>query len=353
MDGMARDLDRAAGNGRGGQPQRPPRAATIYDIAREAGVAASTVSRALSQPQRVNERTRVHIERVADRLGYRPNPIARALPSGRTQTVALIVSDITNPHFFGVIRGAERQASKAGYTLILCNTEESADAEDRHVERLARGVDGFVLAASRLPDRRIRDLAAEMPVTLVNRTVGGVASAVIDQRDGTQQIVEHLVALGHTSIAFLAGPQASWMASQRWRALSAAARRQKVSATRLGPFAPTVAGGEAAADAALDTEVTAVVAHNDLLAIGVLRRFAQRGAHVPRDVSVVGYDDIFGADFCSPSLTTLAGPLDEAGSTAMEVLLDLMTARGRTTPRRDVVLPAHLITRESTGPRPT
>jgi LacI family transcriptional regulator len=346
---MVRHVERAVG---GNDLSRSARAVTIYDIAREAGVAASTVSRALTHPQRVNNRTREHIEQVADRLGYRPNPIARALPSGRTQTVALLVSDITNPHFFDVIRGAERGTTAAGYTLILANSEESGEAEQRHVERLARGVDGFVLAASRLPDRRIRDLAAELPVTLVNRKVGGVASAVIDQRDGTRQIVEHLVGLGHTSIAFLAGPQASWMAAQRWRALSAAARRLRTTAVRLGPFAPTVEGGTAAADAALDAKVTAVVAHNDLLAIGVLRRFAQRGTDVPGDVSVVGYDDIFGADFCSPSLTTLAGPLDEAGSVAMEVLLDLIAARDGSGPRRDVVLPSHLVVRESTGPSP-
>jgi LacI family transcriptional regulator len=323
---------------------------TIYDIAREADVAASTVSRALSQPQRVSDRTRAQVRAVADRLGYRPNPMARALPSGYTQTVALLVSDITNPHFFNVIRGAERQATAAGYTLILGNADESADVESRHVDRLTRGVDGFLLAASRLSDRQILGLAAEVPVALVNRRVGGVPSAVIDQHEGTRTIVDHLAGLGHRSIAFLSGPEASWMAAQRWQALSMAAGTHDLDAVRLGPFSPTIAGGTVAADAALESRVTAVVAHNDLLAMGVLRRFAELGTAVPNDVSVVGYDDTFGADFCPTPLTTLAGPVDEAASTAMEMLLEQIPEPDRTWRPQEVTLPSSLTVRHSTGP---
>src|SRR5437588_210945 len=142
---------------------------TIHDVAREAGVAASTVSRAFTNPQRVNARTREHVFSVADRLGYLPNPLARALPSGRTTTIALLVPDITNPFFFDLIRGAERQASAAGYTVILTDTEESPEVEAHNVERLRRAADGFVLASSRLTDRQLRDIAADNVVALVNR----------------------------------------------------------------------------------------------------------------------------------------------------------------------------------------
>lgn len=341
---------------RGGEQPRsaaPARAVTIYDIAREAGVAPSTVSRALSQPQRVSARTRAHVQDVADRLGYRPNPMARALPSGRTQTVALLVSDITNPHFFGVIRGAEQRASAEGYTLILSNTEESADVERHHVERLSRGVDGFLLAASRLSDPQIAELAGDVPVALVNRQVAGVASAVIDQQEGSRAIVAHLAELGHTSIAFLSGPSASWMGAQRWRALSTTAEEMGIRAVRLGPFSPTVEGGAVAGDAVLDTDVTAAIAHNDLLAIGLLRRFEQRGTVVPDHISVVGYDDIFGADFCSPPLTTLAGPSDEAGARAMEMVLAMLAGETTVPDDAQAVLPSRLRIRKSTGaPRP-
>lgn len=335
-------------------PKRPehrsglPPAPTIHEVAREAGVAPSTVSRAFTNPQRVNVRTREHVLAVAEQVGYQPNPLARALPSGRTHTVALLVPDITNPHFFGLIRGAERQASAAGLTLILGDTEESPDLETRHVERLAQAVDGFVLASSRLSDTGLRELAARNVLILVNREVEGLQGVVIDPSDGTRQIVEHLASLGHRSLAFLAGPRVSWLGARRWRALTATAGRLGITATRLGPFPPAMTGGAAAADAALGRGATAIVAHNDLLAIGVLRRLAERGVRVPQDISVVGYDDIFGADFCSPPLTTLAGPLQEAGRTGVNLLLEVLDPHSSHQAGRQVVLASHLVIREST-----
>lgn len=323
---------------------------TIYQVAREAGVATSTVSRAFSNPQRVNPRTRAHVEATARRLGYTPNPLARALHTGRTRTAALLVPDITNPHFFGVIRGAERRANTAGFTLVLVETEESGEREARHVERLARSVDGFVLASSRMPDRAVRELARSRLLSLVNRDVEGVTSTVIDPSDGSRQIVEHLHSLGHRSVVYLSGPRNSWLGAKRWRALSTAARRLGVDAARLGPFPPAVHGGAAAADAGLGSGATALVAHNDLLAIGVLGRLAERSVSVPGDVSVVGYDDIFGADFCSPPLTTVAGPIERAGSSAMDLLLAALETRSRDEGRQFVSLPSHLVVRASTGP---
>jgi LacI family transcriptional regulator len=263
--------------------------------------------------------------------------------------VALLVPDITNPHFFGLIRGAERQANAAGLTLILIDSEESPDVETRHIERLTRAVDGFVLASSRLPDTRIHELAKGRVLTLVNREVNGMPSVITDQSGGSRQIVEHLASLGHDSVVFLSGPRTSWAGARRWRALSATARQLGISAHRLGPFPPAIAGGAAAADAAIGQGATAVVAHNDLLAIGVLRRFVERGVRVPDDVSVVGYDDIFGADFCSPPLTTLAGPIEEAGRAAVDLLLRMLDRRGSDGIARRIVLPSHLVIRASTG----
>lgn len=289
---------------------------------------------------------------VAERLGYRPNPLASALQSGRTAMVAMLVPDITNPHFFVIIRGAERRASAAGVTLILGDTEESGDNEHTQIERLSRSVDGFVLAASRMADPTTQELAREHNLALVNRRVAGLPSAVIDNASGSQQIIEHLASLGHRSMAYLAGPRRSWLAAQRWRALSAAARRHGMSAARLGSFPPDVAGGGAAADAVLVSGATAAVAHNDLLAIGVLGRLAERGVGVPESISVVGFDDIFGADFCSPPLTTLAGPHEEAGRVAVELLLDKRGPSGPGARPREVVLPSHLVIRASTGPAP-
>lgn len=325
--------------------------ATIHDVARAAGVAASTVSRAFSQPDRLRADTLDHVLAVSAELDYRPNPIARALPRGKTLTLALLVPDITNPFFFGLIRGAGRQADAAGYTLVLADTRESPDVEWKHLERLARGVDGFILASSRLPDSRLRALATDRSLVVINRTLPEAPCVVVDNRQGMRQAGEHLASLGHRRVAYLSGPPTSWSDRSRWRALHAASRTLGLDVPRLGPFAPTVESGAAAADAALVSGVTAVVAFNDLLAIGTMRRLLGRGVAVPDDMSVMGCDDIFGADFCHPPLTTLAADIESAGRAAVDLLL---TPRGDNDPApRPVVLPTQLRVRASTGTCPT
>src|SRR3954462_1679786 len=339
-------VEYAGGEAGTARPAGRRRAVTLHDVAREAGGAVSTVSRALSDPQRVNARTREHVSAVAQRLGYRPNRLAQALPTGRTGMLAVLVPDITNPHNFGLVRGAEAQARAAGSTLVIADTQESPELEAAHLDRLGSSVDGFVLASSRLTDADLHELAERFPVVLFNRRVEGLPSLVTDSADGSRQIVEHLAALGHRSIAYLAGPSAAWSDGERWRALSAAAEAAGVAVVRCGPFPPTLDGGPAAADIGLSTGATALVAFNDLLAIGVLRRLADRGVEVPGRVSVVGFDDIFGADFCHPPLTTVAGPVEEAGRALVDVLLaDRAVAPTMT-------LPTHLRIRASTGPPP-
>lgn len=331
--------------------RRTTRRVTIHDVAREAGVAASTVSRAFSDPRRLSQETREHVADVAERMGYRPNPIARALPRGKTLMLALLVSDITNPYFFGLIRGAEQQAAASGYTLVLTDTGESPDTERAHFERLIRGVDGFVFASSRLSDERIRALVSGHTVVLVNRTVRELPCVVVDNGQGMRYGVDHLASLGHRSVAYLAGPSVSWSDRVQWRALQSAGRRLGFSMQRLGPFRPTVDGGVAAADAAIVTGATAIVAFNDLLAIGVLRRLHDRGIAVPADVSVLGSDDIFGADFCHPRLTTLRSDTERAGRAAVGLLLAALAQPGAAAATR-IVLPTELRVRESTGPAP-
>jgi DNA-binding LacI/PurR family transcriptional regulator len=322
---------------------------TIYDVAAAAQVATSTVSRAFSQPGRVASGTRERILAVAAELGYRPNPHARALLSGKHHTLAMVVSDITNPHYFELIRGAELRARLSEYTLLLVNAEESPRVEWEQIQRLSPAVDGFVLAASRLPDENLHQVAAQRPVVLMSRELPGLASVVLDHVEGCRQIVAHLASLGHRDFVYLAGPRNSWMAATRWTALQAAAEQFGISARRIGPFTPKVSQGGAAADGAINAEATAVVAHNDLLAIGVIQRLAQRGLRVPEDLSVVGFDDIFAADVCTPGLTTLGGAHVDVGRAAVELLLNAGVRAPDDQPR--VVLPTELVLRASTGAR--
>ncbi len=325
---------------------------TIYDVARAAGVAPSTVSRAFGRPERVGQATRQRVLAAAEALDYIPNPHARALQSGRHKTIAMVISDITNPHFFELIRGAEQRAKAAESTLVIVNAEESPTIERDQVHGLTRSVDGFILAASRLPDQDLRNLAGKHRVVLVDREIDPLPSVTMDTADGCRQILEHLASMGHREFTYCAGPPGSWMGAARWAALSGGAEEHGLRARRIGPYTPTVANGGPAADSALRSRPTAIVAHNDLLAIGIIRRLTERGIDVPGDVSVIGFDDIFAAELTTPTLTTLGGPDAHAGRLAVELLLDLL----KTTPGRAVEdvtahprLPTSLVLRGSTG----
>lgn len=328
----------------------PPRNdVTIHDVARVAGVAASTVSRALSDPDRVRASTRERVRQVAIELGYVPSSQAKALRSGRTKTVALLVPDISNPFLTGIIRGTQHQLKAAGYLQVLVDTEESAEVEWETIQKLRHSVDGIVLTASRLTDEQLLEVSRLVPLVVFNRAVTGIASTVIDTQTGFETSVEHLVSLGHTKLLYVSGPTSSWSNGTRLEAVQEACERLGVQLTVTRPFQPTVEAGASAADAALISGASACIAYNDLIAIGMLRRFAERAIAVPADISIVGCDDIFGSDFCTPPLTTLGAPIEQAGRSAVSMLLRQLedeAASGRGT----TVIPTHLIIRKSTGP---
>ncbi|WP_249138454.1 LacI family DNA-binding transcriptional regulator [Phycicoccus avicenniae] len=331
--------------------QRRGRAATIADVAKLAGVATSTVSRALSNPARVNHVTRQRIEEAVGQLGYVPSAQARSLTSGRTGVVGVLVPDIANPFYFDLIRGAQRQLRAAGYAQLLLDTEESHEIESSMVELMLKNADGVVLAASRLDDETLTAAAARQPLVTINRDVPDVPTVILDTPEGMRQTVVHLRSLGHTRAVFVAGPSGSWSSARRWEALLAAGEELGVEMTMIGPWAPTAAAGSAAADAVIASSATAAVVFNDLLAIGMLGRLQERGVRVPLDLSVVGCDDIFGASFCNPPLTTVSAPIEEAGRVAVTMLLSQLGSAGGS--RSRTVLPTYLTTRESSGPAPT
>jgi LacI family transcriptional regulator len=324
---------------------------TIYDVARVAGVAPSTVSRAFSRPGRVNSVTAQHIRDVAEQLGYRVNPIARALSTQRTRMIALVVSDITNPFYFEIIRGAEEAAVAAGYTMILSDTQESDLLERQALERAMPAVEGIVLASSRMSDSAIRMTAKQKPLIVLNRAITDVPSVVTDNARGARTALEHLLELGHETVTYVAGPEASYADGLRWRSLLEASRALQVRVRREGPNAPTVADGVRAAKQLKTSTTTAVIAYNDQLAIGLLRGFHGARAKVPRDISVVGFDNIQLAEFVTPGLTTVAAPLKLMGATAVQHLLASMGGGSpRPGRRQPIVLPTQLVVRASTAP---
>ena len=333
----------------GTAPSRTPWA-TIDDVARAAGVAPSTVSRAFSRPGRVSFETSERIHRIAAELGYRTSSLARALPTGPTSMIALAISDITNPFYNEIIRGAQVAASEAGYTILLADTQESGANERKALERAAATVEGIVLASTRMSDSAIRMTAKQRPVIVLNRAVSDVPCVITDNPRGTRRAVEHLAELGHRRITYLAGPEASWADGTRWRSVRESAMELELHVRRVGPVPPTVAGGARAAAEFADNPTSAVIAYNDLVAIGAIRALTAMGARIPQDVSVVGFDNIFAAELVTPPLTTVAAPLGAMGRTAVSNLLAIVRG-ARPRAQAPVSLPCRLIVRQSTAQR--
>jgi LacI family repressor for deo operon, udp, cdd, tsx, nupC, and nupG len=323
---------------------------TIYDVARTAGVAPSTVSRAFSRPGRVNAATAERIRQVAADLGYRVNPLARALSTARTHMLALVVSDVANPFYSEIIRGAQGQAAEAGCTLVLADAQESDRVERAALERVLPSVDGVVLGGSRMSDSAIRVIARQKPVVVLNRVVVDVPCVVPDNATGVRQAVEHLLRLGHDAITYAAGPEASWADGMRWRSLQDTAAELQVKVRRIGPVSPDVPGGMRAAAEVVGSTATAVIAYNDQVAIGLIRGLAARGVQVPRDVSVVGFDNIGPSELITPGLTTVAAPLRLEGATATRNLLAMIEG-GQSRTGAPMVLPVRLVERGSTAQR--
>lgn len=338
--------------------RRKSSAPTIYDVARLAEVNPSTVSRALSQPGRINIKTQERILQAAAELNYQLNPMARALPTGRTNTIGLLVADITNPMFFDAVRGAERAASRRGYVLVIVESQESGEREAEAARRVLPVVDALILVTSRLSEDAVREMAERKPIIVLNRLVEGVESIVPDIEAGIDGMLEHLTALGHRSLAFLAGPKTSWMSAARWQLLFERAPAHGMSIVEIPTPAPTLDGGAEAFARVRASGVSTVIAYNDLMAIGLLRAAVAAGVRIPEDLSIVGFDDIFGSDFTSPPLTTVRMPLDTVGELAVERALDLIDAAvDGTLVKPPANAAAHplttvLVARGSTGPAP-
>lgn len=332
---------------------------TLRDVADAAGVHAATASRALNPDTRglVNAETARRVLRAAETLGYHPNPIARSLKTAKSRTIGVVIPDLTNPLFPPIVRGIEDVLDQAGYSALIANTDSDPAREQAQVASLrSRQVEGLIVATALLDHPLLRGLHREgVKMVLVNRRVDDVEvpSVCPDDAAGIRLAVKHLAGLGHRRILHLAGPQTTSTGLARARAFQVAVREQGLVDDPARVVACdywSEAEGAKVLSRVLDDEVdfTAVVAGNDLIALGCYDVFAERGIDCPADVSVVGFNGMPFLDKLRPPLTTVAVAHHQIGQEAARMLLESFTETDR--PARSVLLSPTLVIRGSTAP---
>lgn len=333
---------------------------TLKDIARETGVHVSTVSRALDPVLRKSITAEVieKIHAAAERLGYRPNRIAAGLRTKRTMTVGVMIPDITNVIFPPILRGIEDVLEPLGYASIIVNTDSEKARESRLINVLRdRGVDGIIHAAALRSDPSIANAAKDgLPVVTINRRVENscIPYVINDEEGGIYSMLQHLLFLGHRSIAHIAGPQDLSTGQLRLAAFREATKTMQLD------FKPDLVvtathfhenEGMRCVEQllAVKQKFTAILCANDRLALGAIEALRERGIDCPRDVSVTGFNDMPFLTLIRPKLTTIRIQQHEAGVVAAKILLKMISSDDFESVPIETILPVELIVRESTA----
>jgi LacI family transcriptional regulator len=335
---------------------------TLSDVAKKVGVHPSTVSRVLNPATResVRKATVELIDQAAKELGYRPNPFAYSLRTARSNTIGIMIPDLTNPVFPPIIRGVEDALSEAHYTAIISNSDNNRQKEKLHLANMrARQVDGLILATAHREDDSVEECLNEnIPLVLINRSVEDerVSSVLSNDAEAVEELVTHVAELGHKRIANLAGPQDLSTGYRRHKAFLAAMTKLglDIDARLIGySNAFTEEEGRRVMTELIegDAGFTAVIAGNDLLALGCYTALDEHGLKCPHDISVTGFNDMRFVDKISPPLTTMRIPHYQMGLFATRILLDQIKAPDLS--RQNVVLNCEFQLRQSTGPAPS
>ncbi|MEK7409570.1 MAG: LacI family DNA-binding transcriptional regulator [Acidobacteriota bacterium] len=336
----------------------PPRPASIKDIAVATGVSHSTVSRALQDSPLVNRETAEKIRRAAQHMGYRASAVARGLATSKTRTIGVVVTTIADPFVAEVVSGIEEAANDHGYSVFLANSNAEPEREIKVVHSFGeRRVDGIVVTASRVGALYVPILSEmRVPIVLINNQHPGefLHSVMIANVEASREAVNHLIKLGHRLIAYLGDRFGHQSDTERF-----AGYRQALEQADL-PFLPElIAHGDGRPEGAeratqkllaLPEPPTAVFCYNDMSALGALKRIRAAGLRVPEDISLVGFDDLFVAEYTDPPLTTVRQPKRHMGRLAMETLLKLMAGSQSA---EHIRVPGELIVRASTAPPPS
>lgn len=324
---------------------------TLEDVANRAGVSRMTVSRVLNNRGGASKETQQRIREAARELNYRPNVMARSLKSRRSSIIGVIVPDISNPFFPEIFRGAESVAQASGYTLILSNVVESADREAEVLEKLlAQQVDGIIWCSARMADAALnKALAPARSVVLVNRQSEPslARSVTVDYALGARLAVDHLTEIGVRRIGLIAGPDWSFGAVERIKGIEKAMETGGLKPVDVVNCDPTIQGGQTAAASLLakDNSIDGLICYNDLTAIGAMQAARNLQLDVPRDLALIGFDDIDLAQLVTPTITSLGVERYEIGRAAMKLLLKQIDGQ---VAEQNIVLHPKLMMRGST-----
>ena len=346
----------------------PQAAATLADVARESGFSKSAVSFVLNDAplaSRISEETKARIRRVAEELGYRPNHLARHLRSKRNQTIGIVVFDISDPYCAQILRGIEEVLYRSGaYLPILTDDQNDRARFKRNVTMLLeRQVEGMiVLGNSIYPEAELLEVLRECrtPIVMIGRELenGSLSSVTVDNELGGRAALEHLYDLGHRRIAFIRGPKVMIDSSQRWKAIEGFARTVGMPLDdALIVDTPLRSAGQQAGYELTQRLLrskkpfTALQAYDDLTAFGAIRALNEAGIEVPRQCSVIGFDDVAMSAYYNPPLTTIHQDMELQGRVGVEILLDALREPGDENPGarvRKLVTP-RLVVRTSTA----
>jgi DNA-binding LacI/PurR family transcriptional regulator len=321
---------------------------SIREVAARAGVSPATVSRVFTQAATVSAATRRRVEAAAKELAYEPNPVARSLARGRTGNLGLVVPDIANSFASVIAKAVHREARAAGYALFIAGSDRQPDEEYRLARAMAAQVDGLLMMSPKIPDELFGRLTAVTPLAVINRVVEGCPAVLIPTADGMNQAVDHLYALGHRRLVYLAGSR-SYSNTARFDGFRAACTRLDLECRDIDLDDSRFSAGVRAGDLVIASGATAVIAFNDEIAVGVLNRLAHRGVSVPADVSVIGFDDTGLAEMAMPLLTSVRLPAATAGAAAVRMLLDRVNGQEAAVAEQ-VYLPTELVIRMTTAP---
>lgn len=318
---------------------------TIRDIAQKAGVSASTVSRALSRPEMVSAATLERVLATARDHGY--ENLRNASPrTTAAATIGVIVPDLSNQFFSDITRALLRRAWTEDHLMVLGSTSEDILLEQAMARRYATDCSALVLAAPRMDDLKLQALAElGKPLVLINRQVEGLASVIVEVEIGVRQAVTHLAALGHKRIGFVAGPETSRMARVMADAMTREGSSLGVSCEVVVHTEPDHLGGAAAAQIVVASGVTGVIAHNDLVAAGLVARLNDQGIRVPDQLSVIGCDDTAICRITNPRLTTISMDREAIAWAA----IDLLLSDSQDEEAMEVAIATRLVVRESTS----